>query len=104
MTHLDGRSRAAVAIAAAGMALGFSDRVSAQQADPSTSYPLSAYITQRDGRLDPQSISDNEALWGTFHVVATFEAKTPGLGAQVLQSVGLSSADAQALTRHIGAS
>jgi len=102
MRNVDSLTRVSLVLAATSTVLGFSDLTLAQNA--SAAYPLSEYVSQRDGRLDPQSISDNEALWASFQVIATLESTRPGLGVELLQSKGLSRADALALSRHIAAS
>lgn len=65
---------------------------------------LPAYLTERNGKTNPQSISSDEALWAAFRSVSLREATSPGLGAKFLQGVGLSAADALALANHIEAS
>lgn len=65
------------------------------------SAPLPQYLTQRDGKTDPQSISSDEALWAVFEVISTVEDGTPGSGVKVLQAGGLSQPDALALFEHI---
>ncbi len=73
--------------------------VNSVSADP----PPPAYLSQRSGKINPESISLDEALWAAFVTVSGWEASTAGQGAKFLQSVGLSPADASALSNHIEA-
>jgi hypothetical protein len=62
---------------------------------------LPAYLTQHDGRTDPQSIPAREVLWSVFETVATLDMGTPGLGSKLLEANGLSRDDALAFSGHV---
>jgi hypothetical protein len=69
-------------------------------ADPS----MPAYLIKRSGKTHPESVSSDEASWAAFVNISLMESSTPGLGAKLLQNIGLSAADSLALSKHIEAS